>query len=376
MRHLPDDLSTIEWASLRHIISGSQCISIPNQLLNLLSNDANLRDNARDFLFGSGQHTGMIWDSTPIILSFVIPLLSKPDTPDKSLLLNKLRAVAEHSLRTYGTPAIRRARQNLEVYALLTDGLALYLDLLSSNFDSVRKSSAELLGCLPESGDQVLPILARRFNVEGDSEVKIVLLKAIGALVGAMDFHDFEGLQKQYQAFLEGQFQHPDPDIRAAAAFARIDAAYHHDAPPAAWDVLFEAFIRETGQEVPDEDFEARHKRWRVIYAFSKNRQFDRLLALLSYPLRPDDAHDIVHKLLGLLFGGGHSTSSYDATNTRGTFYRRGTAWRQHDKTVFMAIAACDGFWQIPTNLLSEMYGLSDSRSALRALAENSIELE
>ena len=107
---MSDNIDQINWHTLGHHIYGAPG-DIPTFIHNLLAPDAPTRQAARDFLLGSGQDDGDIYDTTPHILPFLIPILADPHSPDRAELLARppsypilYAEAACHLVGSYGPP--------------------------------------------------------------------------------------------------------------------------------------------------------------------------------------------------------------------------------------------------------------------------------
>lgn len=90
-----EGLDQIDWENLGyHIYRGKE--KIPDAIRNLLSQDPDIRDEARADLLGWGQEYGDITDTTPYIIPFILEVLNSPHAPGFEPRIRLLKAIVEN----------------------------------------------------------------------------------------------------------------------------------------------------------------------------------------------------------------------------------------------------------------------------------------
>lgn len=214
-------LDQIDWKSLGYHVYGRHEI-IPQEIRNLLSEDAEVRQKARGFLLGEGQDFGDIYDVTPHIIPFLFEILDIPDAPDKDKLLYHLSVVAEHSLNPPRS-SIRMLRLCLQTYDALKTGMGILIALLDDPLIEVRAASTELLASMTDEVESLIPELLRSFRKEPTEEIQIALLTSLKRLLHSLDWTRL-ALQGQYAPFFKEVVEtHPSYFVRVAAARASVE---------------------------------------------------------------------------------------------------------------------------------------------------------
>ena len=214
-------LDSIEWKKLGYH-TYPQHEKIPGAIRDLLSPDADVREEARGFLLGAGQDFGDIYDTTPQIIPFCLEVLAMEGAPGKTELMQQLsgqgRTIAEAGIRS-----VHKMDLSLQAYAALRTGLGGILDLLVRGEHDERLAACELLQYMTDDSARLIPVLLERIEREMDDALQVGLLHCLKALFAALEWKHFR-LKEQYapalQRIVEG---HSSLRVRIAAARASVE---------------------------------------------------------------------------------------------------------------------------------------------------------
>jgi hypothetical protein len=378
-----DDLDRIDWKSLGYHVYGKN-ETIPEKIRNLLSPDPEVREEARGFLLGSGQDFGDIYDTTPHIIPFLMELLARDDTPDRDHLLYHLSGVADYRLN-HDHLSIHMMRLCLQTYDTLKAGLPLLIRLLADAPKEVRLASADLLQCMTNEVESLIPELMACFRKEQEEEVQVALLRALKTLFHSLEWPRY-ALKKHYAPiFKEIVETHPSQAVRVAAARASVELVddfglrVDDRVSPQAADLLAQEFLTPGAPLDYMEQSSFSYHKEGIVRDLARLKP-EPLLRLLNHPdISAEDAHLIARALLARAFLSGTGEShwrhfpSYDKRAEGAIYIRHYAAARSiayGRKSIVQAVVDADKVWERPTNLFSFFYGLPDSREALRALLD------
>lgn len=144
-------LNDIDWYALGHAYGDAS--DVPDMIRGLLSADKDRRDEAWSELFGSVRHQGDMYDSTPVVVPFLVELLDHSEVPGKDEILQGVRYWApdtwSHRLRVRDFEGTGFPAQTCRAIA---QGLPVYQRLLRHEDSEVRVQAARVLTlCVPES---------------------------------------------------------------------------------------------------------------------------------------------------------------------------------------------------------------------------------
>jgi hypothetical protein len=144
-----EGLDKIDWANIgTHVYFGGYTSDMPDFIRRLLLR-GDAFGNALDYLFGEGQCSGMICDSTPYIIPFVIEVLAHEAAWGKQqAMLRKLLSVVRHNIylnRNSPYPALE-PENHRKVCDVLVAGIPVYRQLLGHDKSQIRDLAADLLG--------------------------------------------------------------------------------------------------------------------------------------------------------------------------------------------------------------------------------------
>ena len=384
-----EGLDKVDWKSLGHHIYGRHEI-IPQEIRNLNSGNAEVRQDARDFLLGGGQDYGDIYDTTPYIIPFLFEILNSPDGPDKDKLLSHLAEVAGQ-ISYLSRPSIPMMRLCLRTYDALKAGMGILIALLDDPSVEVRAGDVELLGCMTDEVESLIPELIRSFRKEETEEIQIALLTCLKRLMHSLEWRRF-ALRGQYAPFFKEVVEdHPSHTVRVAAARASVELVgrikgKQIQLSPEVPGLLTQEFLKvSSGLDHKKRGMEFSHAE-QIARDLSRLSNHEPLLTLMQTPdLSPEQAHIIARALMAAEFLHGpmieshwERFASYDR-KTEGLFYLqefyamreiRPSIMYKVKRPFLQAIVEAEKVWEIPTNLFSSFYGLPDAREGWREMLE------
>jgi hypothetical protein len=373
---MSDNIHQINWHTLGHHIYGAPG-DIPTFIHNLLAPDAPTRQAARDFLLGSGQDDGDIYDTTPHILPFLIPILADPHSPDRAELLAHITSVAEHIHYPCYT-SIHMKRLCLATYTALQSGLPTFLTMLAENSHVIRQATTFFLQYLTDDADTLIPILTERLRYEGDEEIRITIVQTLKVLFGSLDWFRTD-LRNHYAPFFRDLLTAPiSPRLRVAVTRMIIEllGLYNRQNEPLFPDiapVLVQEFLAPSSLVDDGDHHQLRYATQQLAYDIARLKSEPFVVLLQDPRITAAQAHELTRGLLANAFFVRDKVDwEYFPDMEReheGLFYRVHYTWHTmdpHKHTILQAIVDADKVWEIPTNLFSFFYGLPDSRDALR----------
>ncbi len=378
-------LDSIEWKKLGYH-TYPQHEHIPGAIRDLLSTDANVREDVRGFLLGAGQDFGDIYDTTPQIIPFCLEVLAMEGAPGKAELMQQLSGQGRH-IAEAGGRSVRKMNLCLRTYASLRAGLDVYLDLLVRGERDERLAACELLQYMTDDTERLIPALLEQFEREKGEVVQVGLMHCLKALFASLEWTHFQ-LKEQYAQALKAIVEeHSSLRVRVAAARVSVDLLQYQlrDEPLLSAQVaelLAQEFLH-PGPPMHWMEELPRLYQENLIHDLARLSDSAPLLRLLADPgITAEQAHLIARGLLCQIFVPRirqphywEQLVSYEKRK-QGDYYLRDHAIpsfkleRGGVRTVLQAIAAADPVWERPTNLFSYFFGLPDSRDELRRLAE------
>jgi HEAT repeat protein len=176
-------LERIDWYGLGHAYGDAS--DVPRMIRALTSPDKDVREGGLADLFGSVRHQGDVYDSTPVVVPFLIELLDEASVPAKAELAANVCYYAPDygSWSPYfdaepytGSEYTQQTRRAFE------EGLPVYLRLLGHPDGPVRGWAARLLTLCFDRRDTVAGALRERIPAEPDAEVRTVWVLQLGVL--------------------------------------------------------------------------------------------------------------------------------------------------------------------------------------------------
>lgn len=371
-----EGLYQIDWSQGGIYSSREGLNAIPDAIRELLSQDENVRQSARGFLFGEGaQEYGMIVNTTPYVAQFVFELVSLEETPEREGLLRWIAGIL-HDRKSFNSN--REIKKYVAVYELAEQHLPLLLSLLRHFESDIREQAAYLLGTLDDCIQLIVPELVAQFRVETYLSVQVGILEALEDLFKTYNHRSIE-LRNQYRAFFcEVVETHSFHQVRYAAACAGLFAApstmFHRtkqdDISPATSSVFVDEFWQsydEYGASYAVEGV--------LLKLILLPDHMEKLWQILNDDRLSGEArHTVLKSLIFAKFSPSYKRTigPHLETNTDGYFYQYlSTQHRDLREDFLKDIVDNDLLWQQPTNLFSYFLGLPDSRDELRAFLES-----
>lgn len=375
-----ENVHHINWKNLGDHVYGKHD-RIPAAIAQLVAQDADVRETAREFLLGGGQDFGAIYDTTPHIIPFLIELLTDAGTPDKAQLLDHLSSVLEHTFLPYYT-SVHAKRLCLAIYSAFSARLPIFINLLMHDSVHIRLTSVDLLQFMADDVEMLVPVLMTQFGRERNEEVRIALLRALKTLLGSLDWFRSH-LRDEYVPFFKKILStDPHNSMRVAAARAAVELVGQHEWRyeklfPEIPALLAQEFLVLSTPLTRTERNHADYHMERVAQDIGRLDPHQFLDVLRDPALSSKHAHLLTRSLLARAFSVDHP-SHWDhmldmGQLAKGMFYvqypnRSSPKILPGTMSILEAIVGADAVWQVPTNLFSFFYNLPDSREALQAL--------
>ncbi len=415
-----EGLDQVKWANLWHF-QPTYSARIPFWIRDLLSENENVRENAREYIFGEGTEYGKVTKATPYIIPFLVELLSIDSTPEKCSLVGGLSEMEFG--HDYNDMPIGSPKDSIRAYEAVANGLPIFLSLLKNQVTGCQYNSVQLLGRLTNASEEIIPSLIEQFNAESEKMIQYLIVESISKL---SVYASQTSIYKQSLDFLRTSLDSNDKRTQISAAIGLIknkwigddlrndDSLFAH-----IMNILREGFFDYPGPWTDIIKKEIISHLTRLDRIFLLDLLSDRRLSTSQ------DAHMIVHNLLHSLFeiNGDLKYSRYYVNirkETDGITYSFRANYRigftgniaqqfidtgimspdqipnldfyklldtalasvggmfpeklisPEQKQILKSILDCQPFWELPTNLLSFFYGLPDSRDELRKLIAES----
>lgn len=192
-----DGIDQIDWSKLTHGYGPAN--DIPPLLRALASGDKRASAKAISALYSTILHQGGVYDSTAVVVPFLIEMLAEPRVLGK-----------EHILELLGNIA-RGIGATLECRAAVAAGTALLVRLLSAKKAALRISAPYVLTACSDRAAEFEPALRQRLPKEKNAKAKASLIMALCQLGDSND------------AVLLLCDESQDPLVRLAAALAVLE---------------------------------------------------------------------------------------------------------------------------------------------------------
>lgn len=181
-----NNLEQVKWGSLKTCHgSGSE---VPKRILELTSNDAEIRAQALDILYDSLQHQGDICEVTSYVVPFLVELISHDQTQDKANTLDLLVTVVPRWMKNHSPENGNIDHDNVsspfaqKTYDAVREGIWTYLSLLQEKSAEVRRGASRILSLFRDNAIDIAPKLLEQVEVEDDSETKATIIWYLGKL--------------------------------------------------------------------------------------------------------------------------------------------------------------------------------------------------
>lgn len=401
-----EGLDSIDWQHLTHAYGPAT--DVPDLIHALASTDKQIREQAHHELCGNIWHQGTIYQATAYAVPFLIELLTYESVEDKAGILALLSHIAMGSsgLDVHGDlPFYDEQRNTLafkaqlaqeldwvkRAYVAVGEGMPIYLDLLADADAETRMFAAHLLSCYKEHAQTSAPKLIHLLTRENDDQVQAAVLLSLGAL-SEPESPQLEHLRPYIRSDAPALLR-----FAAALAFARCT---RDDTPPEIVQALVqgvadaEAIDELYGQlpwfssVIPDA--------CEALTLIEQTLAIAALIDVLQTLDNEEHAWDrvgVAESLLDLAFYGRQVPKDWaygktksgrlkiECWNYPGQPHRSGKQQGVQEnrsriglltkpqRTALTAVAKYGPLWEIDTNLF-EVYGLPNSREALRKLLE------
>jgi hypothetical protein len=382
-----EGLDEIDWENLgvSHYGKNKQ---IPQDIRNLLSPNKDTRDESRASLMGWGQDYGDVYDTTSYIIPFIVEILSNPDAPGKEDLLEHLGAIIEN-VKNAVNISMPMMRRYVKTFDAFREGLDVFLSLLYNDDIKIRLGVVRLLQYWPDEHEIVVREFEKRFNLEEDVDVQLVLLKGLKTLLQSLHWDKLE-VKIGYTAFFyKIMDSHSDNRFRVAAARAAVEIyeKYFNEKTellPKAAEILADEFLRVSTSVdylVWSEELEQAQA---LIRDLARLEALP-LMELLSHPeITAVQAHLIAKGLISTAvmytdnrywtcwINNEHPDKRWDYVYQYPVIRNLKIDLEIESPRVrsLRAIIENQKFWEIPTNMFSFFFGLPDSRDELRNLLQ------
>jgi hypothetical protein len=395
-----DGLDQIDWKHVGYHIWGKSddyLGEIPQKIRDLRSSDESQQGRAMDHLFGHEEAFGVICDTTPHIIPFVMELVSYADTPRRALLLDYLLKVGDTILVSEHL-SVDEMRLYVRAHDSIAKGIDVLIHLLEDDDREVQLSVVGLLGNLTGEAERLLPEFFWRFDTSRDEEVQLRLLAGIKTLLANLDEWKQSHVKEEYAPILRDIVDiSPSPTIQLAAARASVETIIpnRQDKNILSTKVvtlLSEEFIQRSFQPAGREDTAQLDHSTSLVRDLSLLGYEPLLEIFKNSPLDVVQTHLIVRGLLaailtpsenriywrtnpghtnqGIYYLQAHRTSSPSAASGSGDYrvFTRDDYNAKFFKRILEGVVERQEVWDLPTNMFSFFFGLPDSREELTAL--------
>lgn len=365
-----ENLDSIDWASFgTHIAVGRQSKDIPIYIRGLISDDEEERVRNIQELFGEGQHFGMHGNATPYIIPFAIEVLALETYPEKSFLLMALEYSCHHMKYAQ---TISQMRFNVAIYDEIEKGLPIFSQLLGDSNAEVRLQTVELLRYMQDKIDLVLKLLKENYEIETNVKVRTAILESICELIFETG-SQYHPKIKPYISFLSNivkQGKEFSGRVIVSSSLLKLwRFELDEDLVRTISETLFQAFIEADTEYVKTS-----------LAKHISELDYETIKSFLDQTLSAIETHLLIKAMLCSYFAAFNKSSSNEYWGHKskltevGIFYSpRFTNYNfeLYQKDVLLVILNNDKFWELPSNLLSLLFGLPDKRVDLQNYLNN-----
>jgi hypothetical protein len=199
MKSMVERVNEIDWSSLEHAYGSAE--DVPHLLIDLQSDDSDVRKSAYDELFGNIWHQGTIYSATAYAVPFLFELLDCPATQDKEWLIALLASIAsgkgyyqvhqpifERWNSKADKPEKQLKQEAADVQAVreaISPRFETLLEQITNKESEIRLAVAEATLCYPEHSEKSLLKLREALEVETDEDVMEAIKKSINQLINS-----------------------------------------------------------------------------------------------------------------------------------------------------------------------------------------------
>jgi hypothetical protein len=339
-------------------------------------------------VFGEKGAFGMVCDTTPYIIPFVIELLADTKTPRRDYMLDYVIRESSYVLAS-GHLSAWDMRLYLNVYDSITKHLNTLISLLDDEDRDIRLAAVRLLGNLTDKAEILLPEFFKRFDLTEDEEMQVNLLTAVKILLGALDAWKQVGIKEAFAPVLKDIVDsNRSQKVQLAAARASIetirvsrrDKNVLSERIP---NLLIQEFLAQSGGD--------RLVHWESVLDYCASIIVDLaqlgpapfLEMLQNHETTAIKAHLMVRGLL-LSILAPYKNDFYSKSNLG--FTKLGIYYLQADRTgdyrvlvrnkdnaelfkkALRAMLENPNVWDLPTNMFSYFFGMPDSREEIQEI--------
>jgi len=392
-----EGLDQIDWKNVGYHIWGKDddyLEEIPERIRELSSSAEDIQDHAMVHVFGEKGTFGVICDTTPYIIPFVIEILDISETPRRELILDYLLRVIDHVLSS-GHLSVNDMRLHLSVYDSFAKNIKTLISLLDDKDQTVQLATVELLGKLTNEAETLLPEFFKRFDISNDEDMQVAFLRSIKVLLSSLDGWKQNDIKEKYAPVLRNIIDSSSSQkIQGVAARASVETInrYRKDKNILSTKVsnlLVREFRYHSGgkKHLPWDYSENQLNYSALIIRDLAQLGYEPLLIMLeNLENNAFQVHLIIRGLLASVLMSDENTAYWKSTishTKEGMYYLpnyrmddyRGVI-RREDKTnlmkqVLQSIVGNEKIWEIPTNMFSFFFGLPNSRNELRAMLDS-----
>ncbi|MEY9930644.1 hypothetical protein ABH926_005291 [Catenulispora sp. GP43] len=175
MEHITAAVDAVDWPNLKHAYGPAT--DTAGHLHAALAGDANAVNKLDMSLYHQG---GCVYPAAAAAAPILIDLACEPAIAHRPSILDMLSRFAALLLD------IRepwRSQPHAQVLrATMQDALVRFIDLLDDAKPGIREAAADIIAAYDSGTDQITDALRRRFPIESDHRVRVVLLLSLGEL--------------------------------------------------------------------------------------------------------------------------------------------------------------------------------------------------
>jgi hypothetical protein len=352
--------------------------------------------DALDLLFSErgDQPSGISYlNTTPYIVPFLIEILPHTNTHYRSKIMEIFAELIRNPYYItigYGYAfKLHAIRQNKVVWDsanAIWDGYDTYKLMVSDKDSWVRVSAVGLLSLFTHKASELFPFFLSSLEREPERNNQKWLIRDAARLIGIAPYdRENVGNRTKYADDLLRVFvSHSDVSFRLEVALAYVELTRLNMDESARFGIFM---------PVDDQITQALKQHVETLLQAEKPSELDfpqaiQYLRMVSISLvaellerenlSPIHAHMIVSALMNYDFERIDRTMppwtyyhTYKKSNSSQIFYYRDRGvLLKNQIDALRLVVDCEPFWELPTNLLSFLFGLPDSRDELRALIE------
>ncbi|MEV6536195.1 HEAT repeat domain-containing protein [Streptomyces sp. NPDC051639] len=184
-------IDEVDWASMEHAYGCAE--EVPRLLRGLASPSPQERERALDGMYGAVHHQGDVYDSTLACVPFLFALVTRPELPDRSGIVELLvsiggAATLDEQPPEDADPAGERPLEGADpaddnhamARTAVRAGAAVFAGLAGDRDPEVRRSAATAVTLFLDEPERVLGLLTGRLDEEEEERVRPALAEALG----------------------------------------------------------------------------------------------------------------------------------------------------------------------------------------------------